>query len=246
MQAVNDSLARPYLPPTLRLRQRRQDHEKEIAAGSEEKGFLPGKTTDQPLPHVRAKREAFEQRKAIGLARYTELHAQPGPTERTQDLFAEKFPSFLDQIESGEDARRRTARSASESRSHAREAGGVNGLSSSSPPRKAEATAFGFFSVEEEKAYLADQRRRAGELREAEVAEKAALRASTTALKAFQKQQAEERSRRMQEEKAAERAGAQQHLADMAADDAQYLDYIRSQIPPDMHPVLVEKAMRMD
>ncbi|CCW66783.1 unnamed protein product [Phytomonas sp. Hart1] len=254
VNTFNAKHAKPYLTPTLRYRQLIADREQNGGGGVE---LISDKRKNETLARERAKREAFEKRKEIGLTKYAEINAKPNPTHRTQDVFEEKFPSFLNQMESNEDTRLREKKEVRQKlQKESEEVKELNKnlgslkkmrqhrLMTSEHP-KAEITPYDFFSKEEEKAYSAERLRQAEKFRMEEAEEKAALQASVEALKAAQKQQADERSRKAREEKEMERLNVKREIEEMAADDAKYIEYIRSQIPSNMHPALVGKATRM-
>ncbi|KAG5484070.1 hypothetical protein LSCM1_05924 [Leishmania martiniquensis] len=207
------------------------------------------------------KQAAFEERKQLGLKRYSD-GAKPEslPTYRTQNVFEQKGQSFLQRLYD-EDAKRQEKQrdfqlemeqqrlemeeqKAAEARGEVVD-GGEGTNASSSRRHGACMTVAGFLNKEEERAYAEEMRRYPEQLKAKEVEVAAARRAEALRVERIQKLQAADKRENALRAAEARREESRQQQAQQEADDAQYQAYIRSMVPADMGPVLYRKATQM-
>lgn len=184
----------------------------------------------------RKKKQAdFEKAKELGFKAYLAEAGQPSPIYRTQDIFERRGVNFANTLAEANDQRQAQAK---ENMLNAKNF-------ENDTHRKAEASPSGFVSMEEEMEYLEEMRALPAKVR-AEEAEKAAQRRrEADRIARIQKMQAAEKRthERILVEKDRENTRLQREK--MEANDARYMQYLKSQLPDDMDPYLRDKALHL-
>lgn len=182
----------------------------------------------------RRKQELIECRKQQGLQAYLHEKILPSATFRTQDLFEKNGTHFIESISNADDVRVWETRQ----RLLAKD-------SPLSTHRKAAVSASGFSTFEEEQEYLEEMRKLPERIRAEEAALAAQKRKDADRLAYIQKLQAEEKKQHDRLQVEIERENARQRKQFMEEDDKRFLQYLKSQIPNDMPPILRAKALKI-
>lgn len=182
----------------------------------------------------RRKQELIEKRKEQGLQAYLQEKFLPSATFRTQDLFEKNGTHFIDSISNADDVRVRETKQRL-----------LNRENPLDTHRKAAVSASGFSTFEEEQEYLEEMRKLPEKVRAEEAALAAQKRKDADRLAYIQKLQAEEKKQHDRLQVETERQNARQRQQFMEEDDKRFMQYLKSQIPNDMPPILQAKALKL-
>ncbi|GET86961.1 hypothetical protein, conserved [Leishmania tarentolae] len=257
--AYNKAHSRPSLTKSQKLQTRVAESVKDEAALRAEEEKVDS-IKRWVMERQKKKQAAFDERKEVGLQRYSEEGKQENlPKYRTQDVFEQKGQSFLQKLydsnarqeeknreyrlEMEQQRREMEEQKAAEARGD--DVGSGDGANESSRRRTAAPSAAGFLTKAEEKAYVEEMRRYPEQLRAKEAAEAAARRAEALRIEHIQKLQAAEKREKERRAVEARREEFQQQQAQQEADDMRYRAYIDSVVPADMDPVLYRKAIQL-
>ncbi|EPY25425.1 hypothetical protein AGDE_00899 [Angomonas deanei] len=187
------------------------------------------------------KQQRFENRKKVGIDAYVDETSNPAPKYRTQEVFENKGTSFLDRMYQDDSTRVQRSK---ELRKPQEEEAMASGTESwrSSQHRKAEATATGYLTKEEEAEHLAEMRTYPERVKAEMDAEEAERLAEARRIKGIQRMQADEKhaNERAELEQLREEARLQRERE--ALDDAEYAKFIDSQLPGDAKPIVRKRA----
>lgn len=198
-----------------------------------------------------AKLDRFEEHKRAGIDLHAAQQSRHGPTRRTQDRFENTGVSFLSQMASGDTERTKRGKDSrrllgeSERAAAAAEADEA-AAGSGRCYKRAEASASGFTSMDEERAYLAEMRLAPEAMRAEAAAKAAARREAALRIEAIQKLQSAEKREQSRRAVEAERESARRQQQQQAQGDAKYTAFIEAQLPADMDSYLRAKALQLE
>lgn len=239
----NEACAGPKLKKVDKLQQRLKENAEDMANQQRQEESLA--KLKQSALEMRLKKQAqFEERKRIGLQLYEAEKATDSPKRRTQDRFEGKPDSMFNKMAEEDAIRFKATKEAR--RKQVEEEMAADAVEAASRRNKAEATASGFTSFAEEQAYLAEMRALPEIVRAEQAQEEAARMAEAKRVEEIQKMQAAERRERKRREVETERDNARRQRDYQVEEDRKYREFLETQLPKDMNPILRAKAMQLE